>query len=112
MSRGCTHGIGSTSTARSYGTYSRKTEQLWGDRKMDTVTATEVKTAADRIIELNDILAGPARQLHHGGTRTSGQYSLPKSPCSPATTRRRGYRDLPAIGLREVPKIAGDAPQA
>ncbi|QYN18810.1 hypothetical protein [Amycolatopsis sp. DSM 110486] len=39
----------SPSTAASYGSYWNKAEAQWGDRRMDTITATEIKAISETV---------------------------------------------------------------
>jgi integrase/recombinase XerC len=42
-------GLVSPSTASSYGSYWNKAEAKWGDRRMDTITASDIKTMAENV---------------------------------------------------------------
>lgn len=42
-------GLVSPSTARSYGTYWTRAADRWGERRMDTITASEIKTMAETV---------------------------------------------------------------
>jgi hypothetical protein len=101
-------GLVSPSTATSYGSYWKKAEAAWGNRRMATITATEIKTLSEHIrrtalVRRTDSGNGTSAVIpapHGRRTWTGGMAGAPPGSISAARHRTRTPQITPQIEIR------------